>query len=241
VRHFRDLATAGADEHALRERRGLHLSTTLNGITELAATLDPESGEVVRTAIHAFTDPPVDGDRRTPGQRRCDALRRVAEAALATLGTDEDPPRARPHVAYTVGHETLLDGRLGVCDGEFSGPVGRETMRRILCDSVVSRVVTGPGSVILDAGRSRRVVSTAQRRALVVRDQGCRYPGCGRPPGWTRAHHVRHWLDGGPTDLANLVLLCDFHHDHVHANRLVLALDDHGLRVSEPDGHPLAA
>jgi hypothetical protein len=68
----------------------------------------------------------------------------------------------------------------------------------------------------LEVGRATRVVSPAQRAALAVRDGGCRYPGCDRPVAWCDAHHLRHWLHGGPTDLENLVLLCRAHHRAVH-------------------------
>jgi len=68
----------------------------------------------------------------------------------------------------------------------------------------------------LEVGRATRVVSPSQRTALAVRDGGCRFPGCARPPAWCEAHHRRHWLHGGPTDLNNLVLLCRAHHRAVH-------------------------
>jgi hypothetical protein len=68
----------------------------------------------------------------------------------------------------------------------------------------------------LEVGRATRVVSAAQRTALAVRDGGCSFPGCDRPPAWCDAHHLRHWLHGGPTDLANLALLCRAHHRAVH-------------------------
>jgi hypothetical protein len=68
----------------------------------------------------------------------------------------------------------------------------------------------------LEVGRATRVVSPAQRTALAVRDGGCRFPGCDRPLAWCEAHHLRHWLHGGATDLANLVLLCRAHHRAVH-------------------------
>src|SRR5918996_691233 len=68
----------------------------------------------------------------------------------------------------------------------------------------------------LELGRKTKVVPAALRRAVVVRDGGCRFTGCDRPPGWTDAHHVRHWADGGETGLANLVLLCRPHHRVVH-------------------------
>jgi hypothetical protein len=68
----------------------------------------------------------------------------------------------------------------------------------------------------LEVGRATRVVSAAQRTALAVRDGGCVAPGCDRPLAWCEAHHVRHWLHGGATDLGNLVLLCRAHHRAVH-------------------------
>jgi Domain of unknown function (DUF222)/HNH endonuclease len=77
-------------------------------------------------------------------------------------------------------------------------------------------VLGGAPTQPLEVGRATRVVSPAQRTALTVRDGGCRYPGCDRPPAWCEAHHVRHWLHGGPTDLGNLVLLCWTHHRAVH-------------------------
>jgi hypothetical protein len=68
----------------------------------------------------------------------------------------------------------------------------------------------------LEVGRATRVIAPAQRTALTVRDGGCRFPGCARPLAWCDAHHLQHWLHGGPTDLANLVLLCRGHHHAVH-------------------------
>jgi len=68
----------------------------------------------------------------------------------------------------------------------------------------------------LEVGRATRVVAPAQRAALAVRDGGCVFPGCDRPLAWCGAHHLHHWVDGGPTDLANLALLCRAHHRAVH-------------------------
>jgi hypothetical protein len=77
--------------------------------------------------------------------------------------------------------------------------------------------IGGARSEPLDVGRASRVVTPAQRRALAVRDRGCRFPGCDHPPIWCDAHHWRrHWLDGGATDLDELVLLCRRHHRAVH-------------------------
>jgi predicted restriction endonuclease len=66
------------------------------------------------------------------------------------------------------------------------------------------------------AGQTSRSISGSQRKALVVRDKGCRFPGCDRPADWTDAHHLKHWADGGETVMDNLVLLCRRHHRKVH-------------------------
>jgi predicted restriction endonuclease len=81
----------------------------------------------------------------------------------------------------------------------------------------------------LDVGRRTPVVSPAIRRAVIVRDAHCRFPGCDRPQSWCDAHHAVHWADGGPTSLQNLVLLCRAHHRLVHQ----------GFGLDMDDGHPV--
>ena len=83
----------------------------------------------------------------------------------------------------------------------------------------------GAPTELLDLGRATRVVTPALRRALTLRDGGCAAPGCDRPPPWTDAHHLDHWLHGGPTRLDNLILLCRVHHQAVHEGRWRLDLD----------------
>ena len=86
----------------------------------------------------------------------------------------------------------------------------------------------------LEVGRTSRVVSAAQRAALVVRDGGCAVAGCQRPPAWCEAHHLRHWLHGGPTDLDNLALVCRAHHRAVHEGGWRLARDPDGRLTATP-------
>jgi hypothetical protein len=78
----------------------------------------------------------------------------------------------------------------------------------------VVRVTEDAGGSILSVGRKTRTIPPALRRALEIRDRGCRFPGCGLR--FTDAHHVTHWADGGATDLSNCLLLCRFHHRLVH-------------------------
>jgi hypothetical protein len=98
----------------------------------------------------------------------------------------------------------------------------------------------------LEVGRATRVVQAAQRTALAVRDGGCVFPGCSRPLAWCEAHHLRHWLHGGPTDLANLALLCRAHHRAVHEGGWRLVRQADGRLTATPPHrtqrrHPTAA
>ena len=231
----------GADE-VLRARRRLHASVTLEGMVRLDGDLDPETGETFMTAIRAVLDADArsDGaaaevdrsspDERTPAQRRADAL---AEICRGWLDRSDRPSVAgeRPHLNVTVPLEALgAKGATGAGGAttsepcllartgelEHTGALDHETVRRLACDATLTRIVLGAPSEPLDVGRKTPVVSSAIRRAVIMRDRHCRFPGCDRPQSWCDAHHVRHWADGGETSLANLVLLCRRHHTLVH-------------------------
>ncbi|HKQ03425.1 MAG TPA: HNH endonuclease signature motif containing protein, partial [Actinomycetes bacterium] len=103
-------------------------------------------------------------------------------------------------------------------------------------------ILGGAPSQPLDVGRASRVVQPAQRTALAVRDGGCVFPGCARPLAWCEAHHLLHWLQGGPTDLANLALLCRAHHRAVHEGGWHLARGPDGSLSATPPyrRHPAA-
>ena len=134
----------------------------------------------------------------------------------------------RPHIVVTLDLDAL-EGRAGRSVFADAGPVTPETARRLACDANISRVIVDARSQPLDVGRTSKVVPPPLRRAVTIRDGGCRFPGCGRPPGWCDAHHIRHWADGGETALGNLVLLCRPHHRLIHR----------GFRVEMIDGAPL--
>jgi hypothetical protein len=138
-----------------------------------------------------------------------------------------------------VDWSTITAGRLGRTDGEFTGSIHTSDVRRLLCDAAVSRVVTGPDSLPLDVGRSRRTIPPAIRRAVIARDGGCRFPGCDRPPGWCQIHHVVHWLDGGRTAVVNLLPFCDHHHHVIHQRDWIVKFDGHDLHIIRPDGSEL--
>jgi len=110
------------------------------------------------------------------------------------------------------------------------GPISARSARRIACDCELTAILLDDAGVPLNLGRTQRLVSHRQRRALIARDHGCAFPGRGRPPAWVQAHHIRHWIDGGATDLANLVLVCAHHHRVIHHNGWDVIMGE--------DGHP---
>lgn len=88
--------------------------------------------------------------------------------------------------------------------------------RRLACHAQIIPVVLGGDSEILDLGRTRRLFTPAQRKAIRLRDQTCRAEHCDVPAAWTEAHHFDPWSEGGPTDLDNAVSLCNHHHHRAH-------------------------
>ena len=120
------------------------------------------------------------------------------------------------------------------------GSVEPETARRFACDSELLGAVVDRHGDVLALGRSQRFVSRSQRRALLIRDQLCRFPGCAQTR-HLKAHHIVAWSRGGPTDLDNLILLCQFHHTAVHEGGM--RIERHtgptvGWRFVMPDGAP---
>jgi len=143
----------------------------------------------------------------------------MAERSLAALAGGEAPISGssadRYLVMLFVEHETLTaEGEPGLSELEDGSRVSAEAARRIACDAGLVRVTKSREGDVLSVGRKTRTIPPALRRALEVRDRGCRFPGCGSR--YTDAHHVVHWADGGETSLSNTILLCRFHHRLVH-------------------------
>lgn len=101
-------------------------------------------------------------------------------------------------------------------DTGLGGPINADIARRIACDAQVIPVVLGSRGEPLDVGRASYTVPTAIRRAVIVRDRGCAFPGCSIPARWCEIHHVVHWADNGPTSVGNCVALCGRHHKLLH-------------------------
>ncbi|MCW2513772.1 MAG: Transcriptional regulator, IclR family, partial [Mycobacterium sp.] len=109
--------------------------------------------------------------------------------------------------------------------------------RYLLCDATCEAWFQRDGRVI-GSGRATRTISRRLRRALEHRDRCCVVPGCGATRG-LHAHHLRHWEDGGPTDLNNLVLLCPYHHRLHHHGGITITGPADRLVVTDAEGNRL--
>ncbi|MEV4386185.1 DUF222 domain-containing protein [Micromonospora sp. NPDC049580] len=223
-------AAAALAAEAARVARDRHvtISEQAGGRLRLSGTLDPEAAALLRAAIDPLSAPSGPDDTRCAGQRRHDALADVCRLALRT---GELPEHGGDPAQLVV--TTSFDGltrQLGAGALDVGLRLTPDTVRRLACDAAILPAVLGGAGQVLDVGRQRRLISGPLRRALVLRDGGCAFPGCDRPPRWCAAHHIRHWADGGPTSLDNAVLLCGHHHRHVHQS-------DWAVRLGG-DGHP---
>jgi len=233
LRHALDPEGVAREQRVAVEERRLQFTVWDDGSLLISGQLDPIGGAAVRTALEPLAQPMGQGDDRCLEHRQADAF---VELAAHSLDAGLVPQHAsqRPHLQVTTTLETL-QGLPGApaADMEFSTPISTATVQRLACDANIARVVFGPDSVVVDAGRAVRVVSGAARRALNARDQHCRWPGCERTASWSAAHHLVHWTQGGATDLSNLILLCHRHHWMVHEGgwKLARSEDDRLLAI----------
>jgi hypothetical protein len=128
----------------------------------------------------------------------------------------------------------------GVAWAAWMGPLTITAARHLACDAQVSTVILDDHGAPLDVGLTSRTATRKQRRALAVRDGGCAFPGCGAQASWCEAHHAVHWVDGGLTDMDNLVLLCGFHHRLIHHDgwEVQMGADRHPWFIPPPSVDP---
>jgi hypothetical protein len=183
-----------------------------------------------------------------------EACRRLAcDGTLTRVLVTRHPtnPHSRGHDDPAGHHHSQGDpgGGRGLAAPAPGGDGNEELAARLRAAmTLLPPVLGGAATQPLEVGRTSRVVQAAQRTALAVRDGGCVFPGCARPLAWCEAHHLRHWLHGGPTDLANLALLCRAHHRAVHEGGWRLARAPDGRLTATPPHrlhphrrHPTAA
>ncbi len=243
VRDELDDAGVADRETQRRAARSLRLVRQADGMTRIIWLLDPESAAIVTQIYDRATSPRRGGptfvdtaqvaraaslrdDSRSTEQIASDAFTELLrESAIlddsVLLGGDEPAVRilvTADALATRSGHGVLESGET----------VSMTSVERLVCAGSSQPVILNGTGQVLDFGRTQRLFTRRQRQALAVRDGGCMWLGCDRPPSWTEAHHVEEWLrDRGRTDLANGILLCRHHH---------LRLHDEGWRIQRRDG-----
>lgn len=211
------LAKAQADSCKVFE------SSLAGGMRRFIVEADPE-GAATLDAIFAspLTKPaPANGveDERSPGRRRYDALMTVLDRGMSH--PEGVPTTSKLSLMVTVDFDLLRDrvGRSGHVTGtQGTTYLSAGTLRRMACQAQILPAVFGGDSQLLDLGRTRRLATPAQLRALHQRDRGCTFPGCTMPAMWTEAHHANAWWsEGGQTDLRDMASVCRRHHGWIHA------------------------
>ncbi|MFI9383591.1 DUF222 domain-containing protein [Kutzneria sp. NPDC052558] len=220
------------DRESAQPKRTLTIRKRRNG-GDIDGFLDLESLALLEALISPLAKPTSAEDPRTTAERQGDALVEILELAAGCKDLPEEGGE-KPHIALTMSWTDFQEQR-GTAELAGMGPLNAASVRRIACDSTILRVVLGARSEVLDIGRASRTIPNAIRRALIIRDKGCAFPGCGRKPRQCHAHHVVEWADGGPTSLDNLVLLCSACHRLVHHSDWTVEINE-GLPVFS-DGH----
>lgn len=208
------------EERAARRNRQLSFTDDGHGTVKIRGRLPVLAAQTLIGQIEAIAaaerrraldalDPLA--EEVTPTMRRADALVALADAAAL----HQDAPvhgGDRPRINVTIELEQLRDMATGGRVTGTDAPISAGDLRRLCCDADIVPVVLGGDSEILDVGREQRLVTAPIRTALNVRDRGCIFPGCDKPPASCHAHHIIPWQSGGPTSLDNLVLVCAHHH-----------------------------
>ncbi len=231
-------------------RRGLTLLPPVSGSVRVTGCLTVEDAAVVQAALEPLCSPAVarrpaqDGParredsvapERSARQQRADALVEVCKLALRS-GDLPDHGGQPPQLTVTIDHQSLLSG-LGVAYTESGARLDAETARRLACEARIVPVVLDGAGPPLDLGRGRRYFTSAQRRAMAVRDGGCAFPDCDRPARWCEAHHMVPWEAGGATDVSQGVLLCRPHHRLFHGGGWEARRGPDGLPELVPPAH----
>jgi hypothetical protein len=215
--------TAVTQEHVDRtETAHLNVSTTINGMVAIDGILDPETGALLQATLGATRDHITrtnhpDAPRTPLSQRNVEALKLILQDALLSPHAPLMPGGLPVTINVTMTIESLraeLGHGTNPAHLDHIGPIPAATARRLACDANIIPIILGTRSEILDQGRKKRLFTQAQRKAIINRDQHCRWPDCHQRI--QDCHHIINWAHGGKTDLNNAVGLCLAHHHAVH-------------------------
>ncbi|WP_419942532.1 DUF222 domain-containing protein [Candidatus Palauibacter sp.] len=251
-------AAVGWDgESELAHRRHLSVQVDHDGMYRIRGRLLPEVGALLMQALDAAGDELYRQEREAEREAEA-APEPEAEPEAEAEAAWEPAPLRLPRTPVERNHDALgawleertearvqlvvhtVAGNADVVATEDGSCVPAGTSRRLSCDAEAVRVERGLDGSVLDVGRRRRTVNWRLRKALDVRDGGCRFPGCGSR--YTQAHHAIPWAEGGETSLDNLILLCRFHHRTVHEGGWRVEMGSAGAaHFRDPEGRIVPA
>ncbi|WP_161962351.1 HNH endonuclease signature motif containing protein [Nocardioides speluncae] len=207
------------EEERAWETTSLTFTRRGDGTTRLTGLLPDAAAARLVTYLDAFTSPRQQSTDVVVPQHRARAQ------AFCTLLEHLDPTKLPMHggdattVIVTISHDALARDRAAASVVGTDDKITAAQARRLACTAGIIPAVLGGKSEILDFGRTRRLFSKPQHKALRLRDQRCRGAGCTIPAQWCEAHHWRPWSKGGKTNFADGILLCSHHHHRAHDNR----------------------
>ncbi len=210
-------------EDAARERTSIKTRRLGDGVTRTTILHADAEADRFLTYLDAFTSPRKAEDTLLGEEDRI-PLHRKRGHAFGALLEHLDPAKLPQHggdattLIVTMPLASLI-ADLGTAQLLTGTDISGSEARRLACTAKIIPAVLGGPSEVLDLGRSRRLFSPAQRKALRLRDRRCRAEGCTIPAAWTEAHHLRPWSQGGSTDLNDGICLCSWHHHRVHDPR----------------------
>lgn len=233
-------------ERARRTGRYLRFGYDDEGCLVGSFRVPAEAGALLAGALEAVVDRDAVDDAAEDGARepflavQADALVELVAAGHKALTDGSDDEEDSRFLLTVVAERHVLEGKEdagpgGECRVDDGPGLSAETARRIGCDCTVAGITEGPDGSVLDVGRRTRLIGRRMRRALRRRDSHCRYPGCTRRV--VEGHHIRHWAQGGPTKLDNLISLCGRHHHRLHEGGYRIRRDRTGrVEFVRPDG-----
>lgn len=173
----------------------------------------------------------LEQDGRSNEQLLIDEFAAIFTAGVEAAAAQGAFGKAEPHLSVVVTAAELREASRRGGDAAVAWVGGTQSVSataalRAICDGTFTPVLFDESGVAIDVGKDQRLFTARQRRAMAVRDGGCRWPGCARPPGECEAHHLNPWGDGPQnhrTETRDGILLCRFHHLTTH---------NHGARIS---------
>jgi hypothetical protein len=226
-----DAEVSAQDAKRLHESRSLTRSFREDGSGIMTVELPREELDLVLSALELVGRTLPEDANRSLFAKAADALVQMARDTLAGR-TDAGASGENYQVVVHVDAKALSGE-----GGESDLPL--PTVQRLCCEGTFTPMAHDEAGSPVDVGRKQRLVSGALKKAVFARDRTCTFPGCHHTH-YLDVHHVKHWANGGETNLENLLVLCTTHHTLVHEGGFAIRRHRSGhWYFVRPDGRPL--